>query len=278
MELFIFIAALLVILFFFLLRPGHSTKEQRAQLEGRNFAHRGLYRKDQSIPENSLPAFRLAAEKGYGIELDVQLTQDGQVVVFHDDLLDRMCGEGLGLLEQKTLQELQQLRLSGTEESIPLFREVLNTVGGRVPLIVELKSTSRYRELCEKTYALLQSYSGIYCMESFDVRIVRWLKKNAKPVLRGQLSCRMRELRGNRLGAFFLSRLLTDFIGRPQFIAYGVKKAPFLARLAQSMGAMTVVWTAHDTDNTKELEDMNDAVIFEHYLPKPVYFKAKNED
>ena len=76
----------------FLLAPGRATKRQKAPFMGRNFAHRGLHSRDMSVPENSLEAFRLAAKAGYGIELDVQLSKDGQVVVFHDDTLDRVCG------------------------------------------------------------------------------------------------------------------------------------------------------------------------------------------
>lgn len=271
MQLIIFTLAILIILLFFFLRPGRSSKQQRAPFEGRNYAHRGLYTANQAVPENSLPAFCRAADAGYGIELDVQLTRDGEVVVFHDGLLDRMCGQGLGKLEAHTLQELSHFSLAGTSEHIPLFADVLKAVNGRVPLIVEVKTTARYAELCEKALTLLRQAGGAFCMESFDVRAVRWMKKNAKDVLRGQLSCRMRELKSMPApAAFFLSRLLCNFLGRPQFIAYGVQKAPFLARLAQSM-AMTVVWTAHESDDTLFLEESNDAVIFEHYLPKPQY-------
>ena len=76
----------------FLIAPGAATRRQKAPFYGLNFAHRGLHSRDKAVPENSLEAFRLAAEAGYGIELDVQLSKDGQVVVFHDNTLDRVCG------------------------------------------------------------------------------------------------------------------------------------------------------------------------------------------
>lgn len=75
-----------------MLAPGYASKRQKAPFIGVNFAHRGLHTEDKRVPENSLEAFRLAAEAGYGIELDVQLSKDGRVVVFHDDTLDRVCG------------------------------------------------------------------------------------------------------------------------------------------------------------------------------------------
>ena len=76
----------------FLLAPGHASRRQKAPFMGMNFAHRGLHSRDKSVPENSIAAFRLAAREGYGVELDVHLSQDGQVVVFHDDTLERVCG------------------------------------------------------------------------------------------------------------------------------------------------------------------------------------------
>ena len=94
----------------FLLAPGASSKRQRAPFWGVNFAHRGLHTRDKSVPENSMEAFRLAAEAGYGIELDVQLSKDGQVVVFHDDTLSRVCGVD-GRVDEKTYEELRQLSL-----------------------------------------------------------------------------------------------------------------------------------------------------------------------
>ena len=85
-------AAAAVSLPLILLAPGRATKRQKAPFMGMNFAHRGLHSRDKSIPENSLEAFDLASRAGYGMELDVQLSKDGQVVVFHDDTLERVCG------------------------------------------------------------------------------------------------------------------------------------------------------------------------------------------
>lgn len=102
------------------------------------FAHRGFFTPDQRIPENSMPAFLAAAENGYGIEMDIQLTKDNQVVVFHDHTLTRMCGIDLPVREL-TYEELQKFPLAGTQERIPLFKDVLKAVHGRVPLLVEIK-------------------------------------------------------------------------------------------------------------------------------------------
>lgn len=250
----------------FLVAPGKASGEKKAPFFGANIAHRGLHRADRSVPENSLAAFRDAAENGYAIELDVHLTADDRVVVFHDDSLRRVCGVEQDI-EALTWRELRDLRLDGTGEHIPLLSDVLAEVRGRVPIVVELKTSPRRRELCERTWELLRAYNGDYCIESFDPRIVRWWRLNAPGVLRGQLSC-TREQFGESatpVQAFFLSRLLCNFLGRPQFIAYGLDgRKPLLVRLVEKMGAMRFCWTSHDWKN----EVSNDAVIFEFYRPR----------
>ena len=251
-----------------LLAPGRATKRQKAPFWGLNFAHRGLHTRDKSIPENSLPAFERAAREGYGIELDVQLSKDGKVVVFHDDTLDRVCGVH-ARVDEKTWAELQELRLCGTEYRIPLFSEVLNTVRGCGPLIVELKSGRRNRELCEKTYAMLQNYRGEACIESFNPFIVMWFRFHAKDLLRGQLAAPTKEyLKDMGCGrAFLLSHCLMNVFSRPQFIAYKIGYRPPTVRLAEQLGAMKVGWTSHEPRNEKK----RDAVIFEFYRPKLQY-------
>ncbi len=250
----------------FLVAPGKASGEKKAPFFGANIAHRGLHRADRSVPENSLAAFRDAAENGYAIELDVHLTADDRVVVFHDDSLRRVCGVEQDV-EALTWRELRDLRLDGTGEHIPMLSDVLAEVRGRVPIVVELKTSPRRKELCERTWELLRAYNGDYCVESFDPRIVRWWRINAPGVLRGQLSC-TREQFGESatpVQAFFLSRLLCNFLGRPQFIAYGLDgKKPLLVRLVEKMGAMRFCWTSHDWKN----EVSNDAVIFEFYRPR----------
>ena len=252
-----------------LLAPGSASKRQKAPFYGVNFAHRGLHSRDKSVPENSLEAFGLAAQAGYGIELDVQLSKDGQVVVFHDDTLDRVCGVP-GRVDEKTFEELQTLRLCCTEQRIPLFSEVLELVRGRGPLIVELKSGRRNRELCEKTYALLESYRGDACIESFNPLIVAWFRLHGRDLIRGQLAMPARRYRSGgftRLQGFIMSRTLMNVLARPQFIAYRIGPRPAAVRLAELMGAMKVGWTSHEPRNEKG----RDAVIFEFYKPKLRY-------
>lgn len=253
----------------FLIAPGHASKRQKAPFLGVNFAHRGLHTEDKSIPENSLEAFRLAAEAGYGMELDVQLSKDGYVVVFHDDTLDRVCGVH-GRVDEYDYSELKTMSLCGTEYTVPLFTEVLDVINGAGPLIVELKSGNSNRELCRKTYDILSDYRGDVCVESFDPFIVAWFRFHGRDLVRGQLAMPLKDYEKTvkRPVAYAASRGLTNFIARPQFEAYEIGFRPVTVRLAEKLGAMAIGWTSHNEKSEKG----RDGVIFEFYRPKKKFF------
>jgi glycerophosphoryl diester phosphodiesterase len=215
-------AALLVLitLWLALIMPARSVKTQRAPFQNRMFAHRGLFTADQRVPENSIPAFRAAAEAGYGVELDVQLTKDKQVVVFHDDDLLRACGVD-ARVDAYTYDELKAFALFGTAERIPLFSDVLAAIGGKIPIIVELKSGGDWKTLCPKTLELLGKYRGDTCVESFHPLLVRWFYRHAPGILRGQLTEAARYSRKDLplYQAILMSRLLVNLFVHPHFSA-----------------------------------------------------------
>lgn len=242
------------------------SEAQKAPFLRLNYAHRGLHSADHTIPENSLAAFRRAREAGYGYELDVQFSADRKVVVFHDDTLKRVTGAE-GRVNSRTYDELSQLRLFGTDETIPLFSEVLKTVQGGGPLIIELKAGPDNAALCRETLKLLRTYTGVYCIESFDPRIVYWFRKNAPNIIRGQLSepyADMRSKSGCPLVSFLLSRCFFSFINKPDFIAYKIGKRPRSVLHMREKGVMLIGWTAHEAPAPEE----NDGVIFEYYRPE----------
>ena len=261
---------LLFLLFVLLTAPGHLPKARTALLTG-EFAHRGLYEKNQCPPENSLPAFARAAEAGYGIELDVNLTADGQIVVFHDDTLRRMCGSARRV-NDCTLAELCALTLADSGDKIPLFSEVLQAVGGAVPLIVELKACPRYRELCEKTHRMLHAYPGPYCIESFLPFIVQWFKKHAPDTVRGQLAMGRKQYRGMPwYASFSVANLLSNVLTRPHFVAYRIEDARHNLPLTlyKLLGGKLVAWTVHEMDDQRFAAKKFHCRIFEWYRPKP---------
>ena len=275
MAIVLMVIGVLIILLWFFLRPGRYTEAQKAMVYGVNHAHRGLHSRDKAVPENSLPAFRAAVGQGYGIELDIQLSQDGEVVVFHDDTLDRVCGVH-GRVDAFSFAQLRDMRLCSTGETLPLLTEVFDVVQGKTPIIIELKTGPRRAELCERALPLMRQYEkqygGVYCIESFDPRIVRWFKKKAPDILRGQLTDRPQNFEHEPwVLKMALGNLLTNVAARPQFIAYGPGKKPPLARLAEAMGAIRVCWTVRPEDDVAAKEEENDAVIFEFYTPKPKF-------
>ena len=249
--------------------PGYLSRRQKNIFRGVNYAHRGLHSPGKEIPENSLAAFRLAARNGYGIELDVQLSRDGKVVVFHDDTLDRVCGVH-ARVDDLTWDELRALRLCGTEERIPLFSDVLSSIEGCEALIVELKNGPRNRELCRKTLKLISGYRGNVCVESFNPMIVAWFRLHAPDLVRGQLATTTENYADDNITgaeAFVLHHTLLNFLARPQFIAYRIGPRPPLVRLATRLGALNIGWTSHEEKNEKG----RDGVIFEFYKPKQRY-------
>ncbi len=268
------VVIVLFVVYVFLVLPRRPDAEKSAPFKGLMAAHRGLYEKDQSIPENSLEAFRRAAAEGYGVELDVQLSKDGAVVVFHDDTVDRMT-ECKGRVDSFTLAQLQAMPLKGTEHRIPLFTDVMTVLDEKSPTIVELKSTPNYDELCKKTLAILRTLKGPYCVESFDPRIVRWFYKNAPDLIRGQLTeAYPYWRRGGHLPVWrslMMHTLFVNFLTHPQFIAFGRGKRPLCMFLGHLIGTMRVFWTERPDADHKTLAKRYDCRIFEHYRPEKRY-------
>ena len=260
-------------LYLFLVMPSRPTDDKAGPFLRRSFAHRGFYDNDEGVPENSLAAFKRAAEHGYGCELDVQLTKDKKLIVFHDNDFSRSSGVDKPVWEL-TYDEVRELSLFGSSERAPLFTEVLECVSGQIPLIVEIKAeginTSWYAEVCEQTKRELEGYSGDYCIESFHPYVVNWVKNNMKGVLRGQLVTGIGDYHNlKRVVAFCITNLLTSFYTRPNFIAYNERAMGASLKISKALGAMSVVWTVNNQARHDELSKTEDSMIFEHYYPDP---------
>lgn len=247
-------------------RRGHP---ELKNLHGWKYAHRGLY--GVGCPENSMAAFRKARDMGYGVELDVHLLADGNLAVIHDSQLKRMTGSE-GRIEDLTTAQLRSYRLNGTEETIPEFRQVLDLYAGRAPLIVELKVMgNNYAALCERACEMLDSYKGVYCMESFDPRCVYWLKKNRPDVIRGQLTENYFK-RKNKL-PFVLKCLLThqmlNFLTMPDFVAYRYEDcATFSYWLVRKFWKTEgVAWTLDNREDYEKAVQDGLIPIFENIIP-----------
>lgn len=270
-------AAILVALFtlyLFLILP--SPESAKKQFPTRLYTHRGLFSNTAGIPENSLKAFSLTKKKGYGTELDVHLTKDGQIIVFHDDDLFRMCGIH-ATPESMTYSELSSLRLLGTEERIPLFQEVLALLGG-LPIICEIKASSGFgfSELCDKTAAAVRSYnakypieSGMCCVESFNPFVISYFRKHYSEITRGILSCSFKNEAGSlsAIKKFILGNMLLNLLAKPDFVAYKYEdriKTAF--RICKRLGCQTAAWTVKGKEAVQEALKEFNAVIFENNI------------
>ena len=240
------------------------------KLKGFLYAHRGLH--GNGVPENSMAAFRLAAEKGFGSELDIHLMKDGNLAVIHDSSLKRTADADV-TIEELTAKDLPHYFLEGNKENIPLFQEVLNLYAGRAPLIVELKAVgNNYPQLCQAACTMLDSYPGAYCVESFDPRCTAWLKKNRPDIIRGQLAENF--LLAKNMPAPWILRMaltchLLNFLIRPDFIAYKFadRKRLGTALCRRLWGIQGVAWTLRSKEDLEQAAKEGWIPIFEGFEP-----------
>lgn len=234
------------------------------------YAHRGLH--GESRAENSLSAFSAAVDAGFGIELDVRLSRDGEVVVCHDPDLLRVCGMDKKVAEL-TAEELAAVRLCQTAEGVPRFTEVLRLVDGRVPILVEIKEdTATDRDVTPATLKILESYHGPYLIESFNPLSLSRVGKARPDVFRGLLCAHFSlDPKYRTTTHRLLQWFLLNVAARPQFIAYNHENKTFFPfRLFKFLFRVpTFAWTVRSAEDEAVCRAFGfDTVIFENYIPK----------
>ena len=257
---------LLFCLYLVLIRTRRPRKEAESFARC-HYAHRGLW--GEGVAENSLTAFRLAAERGIAVEMDVQLSRDGVPVVFHDPLLDRVTGME-GAVRDYDAATLATFRLSGTEDTVPTFAEVLSVIGGRCPILLEIKSDAGWRAVAEAVLPMIREYEGPLCIESFHPLAVRFFRRRAPEVVRGFLWARHFRHPSFRRPSYFLVWLMVfNCLMRPDFIAASAEDLfdfPILMlRLFHKTGYLA--WTVRDEETYRAVIPYVHGVIFEGFLP-----------
>lgn len=266
---FTLVVALFVGIYFFLILPRVSNRADTELLMA-NYAHRGLW--DEGIPENSLAAFARAASAGYGIELDVRLSRDRRIMVFHDEDLMRMCGVK-GKISDYTYAELRRLRLKGTNQEIPTLDETLALIRGRVPVMIEIKGegTRPHPALCVRVAHRLDSYSGACGVVSFNPLVLSWFKNYRPSYARGQLVTAKRKLptAKERIGSAALFHLLANCISRPDFLSVRVEqnKRPSLRLLKKLFHIPVFCWTVCRKEEAIACRKQGCGMIFERIRP-----------
>ena len=269
MAVFIAAAVCCVLLYFCFMMPSFRYRGAKPFCGKRYYAHRGLH--GNGVCENSMEAFRLAMESGYGIELDVRLTKDDRLIVFHDDTPERLCGEKRCVRAMR-LEEIQKLSLPDGQK-IPLFGDVLSLVQGRVPLMVEIKSHKMGdTRVAAKTWEALKEYQGEYMVQSFDPFQLRYFRKTAKHVVRGQLARRCPKGNGfsvSRLVQMMAGNLMFNRLSVPDYVAYqhtDTQKSCYQI-MRHVYRAPLAVWTVRSVQDVEKVKDICDVIIFENDLP-----------
>ena len=228
--------------YFYMIFPGMERKREIWKFRGTQWAHRGLHDKKSGIPENSMAAFREAIRANKGIELDVHLTKDKKIAVFHDDSLKRMCKVS-GTIEEKTWEELKKLRLLETAEPIPLLEDVLHLVQGKVPILIEVKLLTEDMEICRCLAKTMEDYKGTFLVQSF-------VKSEKTP---------------HYFFRFCVKYLLSNCICRPDFISYKMEDSKNLSLWMQKhiFHVPIAAWTLHGEEMLQRAKSRFDMYIFE---------------
>ena len=226
----------------------------------RPIAHRGLWGGD--IIENSLTAYKLAADKGYPIEIDLFLTRDNEIVCFHDDNLYRMTGKN-DKIYNHTLAKLKSLSLKGTAERIPTLTEVLDICRGKVPLLIEIKDQPN-DFIVDKAVEILKEYDGEFAVQSFNPFYIKKVKRLAPDFICGILGTHKKE-RG-KITNFILKHLCFNFMIKPDFISYNKDGLKFVKHKA--IKTPVIAWTIENEKERQSLPPFVKNIIFENFIPK----------
>jgi glycerophosphoryl diester phosphodiesterase len=234
-------------------------------------AHRGLWNKDKERPENSLAAFEATCVAGYGMELDVQLSADGEAVVFHDDRLnDRDLTTASGRIAEHRAADLAEVRLGGTRETIPTLAEALECVGGRSLVVIELKVLNGEGDKLERRVAeVLEAYAGPAAVISFNPQAVAWFADHAPTVLRGLDSAAYHDALNWTLPATerqALAELQHVALARPHFLGLGMDMLPSASADAlRAKGMPVVAWTVRSPTQWARVKSHCDNLMFEGF-------------
>ena len=219
-------------------------------------AHRGLH--DSKVLENSLLSFKLAIDKNYIIELDVRLSKDNKVIVYHDITLKRLFNV------KKEIEDLTLKEIKNISKDIPTLEETLKFVNDKVPLLIEIKGNNI--STIKETMKILNKYKGRYAIQSFSPSLLYWLRKNYPNVLRGQLACNFDFRNINKIKRFLLKNMTFNIFTKPDFISYDYKDLNDKQINLIKKDYILLGWTVKDKDTYLKIKDKFDNLICEKFI------------
>ena len=224
-------------------------------------SHRGIH-DNKTVYENTLEAFKLALKKKYTIELDVHLTKDNQIIVFHDYNTKRITNKNQ-LIEKTSYKDLNNQNII----HIPTLKEVLKLVNGKVPLLIEIKQENKVGPLEQELMNILNAYQGEYAIQSFNVMTLIWFKKHYPNILRGQLSYNYKTIRMNKITKILLKNMFFNFLTKPNFISYKYNElSERKIKKYRKKGIILLAWTINNKNNYNKYKDIYDNLICEKII------------
>jgi glycerophosphoryl diester phosphodiesterase len=253
--------------------PDHARVTSLDWLTARPIAHRGLHDAAHGIIENTAGAVRAALASGYGIEVDLQISADGEAMVHHDAELGRLT-DGAGRLDRLSAAALKRVEFSGSDERMMTLGELCDLVGGRVPILLELKSRfDGDGRLPLRVATVLAGYGGPVAPMSFDPTQLSWLRQKAPHLPRGIVAAKYRpHPYWDQMPAWLrygMGSLLPALTVRPHFVAYAFDNlpafAPWSARHVLCLPLIT--WVVHSEAERRRAMRSADQIIFEGFRP-----------
>jgi len=235
-------------------------------LLSRPIAHRGLH--DEQAPENTLAAFQKAIDKGHPIELDIQILQDGAIVVFHDNDLCRLCETDIPL-EFINLKDLRKFKVNKSDENIPTLEETLNFINNQVPVLIEIKNEKTSNNILHtETLKILKKYKGDYAIQSFNPFTVRYFLKHLPSTPVGLLSGSMADVEISFLKKMYLKNIIDSYIHRPAFIAYEWSHLSSISNtvMKKIFKMPFIAWTISNEEQKKSIKNKASNYIFENTI------------
>ncbi len=240
----------------------------------RPIAHRGLH--NSEFPENSMPAYQNAISHNFNIEIDVHLSKDGRLVVFHDDNLKRVCGVDKKV-KDCTLEELKSYGLAGTDHRMPTFEEFLQLVDGKVGILCEIKGVNPLNSsIVKATIEALTNYKGHIALQSFNCGAVKYALKHCDLPVGELLTWRSPDSKKARwFPATWMGKLWISNIIKPHFVAYDIyacnrnlSENKWLKKGATK--CPVIVWTVNSEERIEDARKYANNIIFEKLDPEYV--------
>lgn len=248
------------------MRPPHFAP---AWLTARPIAHRGLHTWQNGVVENTLGAFGAAIDGNYAIECDLQISRDGEAMIFHDDTLDRVT-TGSGPVSSQTVSELKRVNFRHSAERIPTLAELLTLTAGKVPLVIELKAqwNGDFR-LAARSVQVLKAYSGEHALMSFDPAVVAEVRRLSPATIRGFISDRGFDPYYNRLPVSMRQSLRTLAClepAAPHFISMDIDELPWAPiEILRTLGTPVITWTIRSVEQAVLALRYSDQITFEGF-------------